>query len=136
MGGTDPNKTDKFPEQDILWESFKSAIKDIPEEEASEYRQNDADCRRYGREGYKTRACFAHTTTKGTKLPSPPKMHTKRTSATGTKSTKDEEPGKMEENSAAIETRPKKALRIASTCRRVGSVGPGNTLGMWSKNNR
>ena len=49
-GGMGPNKNDKFPEQEILWESFKAAMKDITEEEASEYRQNDADCRRWGRD--------------------------------------------------------------------------------------
>ena len=76
-GGLWPNKNDKFPEQEILWESFKAAIKDTPEEEFQEHRTKEADCRRCGRDGHKTRACFAQTTTKGTKLPPPPKMPTR-----------------------------------------------------------
>ena len=79
-GGTVPNKNDKFPVQEILWKSFKPAMKDIQVEVVCEYRQNDADCRRCGRDRYKRRACFASTTSKGTKLPSPPKMPTKRAS--------------------------------------------------------
>ena len=58
-GGTGPNKNDKFPAQEILWESFKAAMKDVPETEAGEFRKIDADCRRCGRDRHKTRACFA-----------------------------------------------------------------------------
>ena len=76
-GGTGPSQNDKFAEQEILWESFKAAMKDIPEEEASKYRHNDADCRRKGTDGHKTTACFAPTTSNGTKLPQPPKTPTK-----------------------------------------------------------
>ena len=119
MGGTGLNKNDKFPEQEILWESFKAAMKDVPEDEASNHKQNDADCRRCGRDGPKTRACFIQTTSKGTKLPPPPKIPTKRASAAGTKRTQDDEPGKAEDNTAAIEARPKKALRTAATQRKV-----------------
>ena len=118
-GGTGPNKNDKFPEQEILLESFKAAMKDIPEEEASEYRQNDADCRRCGRDGHKTRACFAQTTSKGSKLPPPPKMPAKQALAAGMKRSQDEEPGKAEDNTAAIKARPKKALKTAATQRKV-----------------
>ena len=114
-----PNKNDKFPEQEILWESFKAAMKDVPEEEAGEFSQADADCRRCGRDGHKTRACFAQSTLKGTKLPPPPKMPTKRASATGTKRIQDDEPGQAEDNPAAIEARPKKAPRTAATQRKV-----------------
>ena len=55
-GGRGPNINYKFPKQEILWESFKEAMKDVPEDEASEYRTNEADCRRCGRDGHKTRA--------------------------------------------------------------------------------
>ena len=75
-GGMGPNKNDKFPKQEILWESFKMVMKDVSEEEASEFRPNDADCRRCRRDGHKTRACFAQTRSKGTKLHPPPKMPT------------------------------------------------------------
>ena len=118
-GGMGPNKNDKFPEQEILWESFQAAMKDVPEEEAGEFRQNDADCRRCGRGGHKTTACFAQSTSKGTKLPLAPKMPTKRVSATGTNRTQEDEPGEVEGHSAAIEARPKKALRTAATQRKV-----------------
>ena len=94
-------------------------MKDKPDEEGSEYRQNDADCRRCGRDGHKTRACFAQTTSNGTKLHSPQKMPTKRAYAARSKRTQDEEPGNAEENTAAIEARPKKALRTAATQRMV-----------------
>ena len=117
--GKGPNINDKFPEQEILWESFKAAMKDVPEDEAGDYRTNEADCRRCGRDGHKTRACFAQTTSKGTKLPPPPKMPTKRASAAGTKRTQDNEPGKAEDNAAAIEERPKKALKTAAAQRKV-----------------
>ena len=61
-GGKGPNINDKFPEQEILWESLKAVMKDVPEHEAGEYRTKEADCRRCGRDGYKTRACFAQST--------------------------------------------------------------------------
>lgn len=38
-GGPGPNKNNKFSVQEILWASFKAAMKDIPEDEAYEYRQ-------------------------------------------------------------------------------------------------
>ena len=94
-------------------------MKDISEEEASELRQNDADCRRCGRDRHKTRACFAQTTSKGTKLPPALKMLMKRASAAGKKRTQDGKPGKAEDNTAAIEARPNKALRTAATQRTV-----------------
>ena len=117
-GGLGSNKNDKFPEQEILWQSFKAAIKDTPEEEFQEHRTKEADCRRCGRDGHKTRACFAQTTTKGTKLPPPPKMPVRQASAAGTKRTQDDEPGKAEDNTAAIEAKPKKAMRTAATPRK------------------
>ena len=119
IGGTGPNKNDKFPEQEILWESFKAAMKDVPEEEAGKFRQADADYRRCGRDGHKTRACYAQSTSKGNKLPPPPKMPTKSASAAGTKRTQEDEPGQAEDNTAATEDRPKKALRTAATQRKV-----------------
>ena len=118
-GGKGPNINDKFPKQEILWESFKAAIKYVPEDEAGDYQTDEADCRRCARDGHKTRACFAQTTSKGTKLPTPPKMPTKRASAAGTKRTQDEEPGKAEDNTAVMEARPKKALKSAAAQRKV-----------------
>ena len=94
-------------------------MKDVPEEEAGEFRQIDADCRRCGRGGYKTRAFFTQSTSKGTKLPPPPTMPTKKASTAGTKWTQDDEPGQAEDNLAAIEARPKKAPRTAATQRKV-----------------
>ena len=117
--GMGRNKNDKFPAQEILWESFKAAIKDTPEEECQEHRTKEADCRRCGWDRHKTRACFAQTTTKGTKLHPPPKMPTRQASAVGTKRTQDDEPGKTADNSAAIEARPKKAMTNAATQRKV-----------------
>ena len=117
--GKGPNINDKFPEQEILWESFNAAMKDVLEDEAGDYRTSEADCRRCGRDGHKTRAYFAQSTSKGTKLPPAPKMPTKRASAAGTKRTQDDEPGKAEDNTAAVEARPKKALKTAATQRKV-----------------
>ena len=118
-GGRGPNKNDKFPEEEILWESFKAAIKDTPEKEFQEQRTKEADCQRCGRDGHKTRTCFALNTTKGTKLPPPPKMPARQAPAAGTKRTQDDEPGKAEDNSPVIEARPKKAMRTAATQRKV-----------------
>ena len=118
-GGLGRNKNDKFPEQEILWECVKAAMKDVPEDEAGDYRTYEADCRRCGRDGHKTRACFAQTTSKGTKLPPPPTMPTKRASAAGTKRTQDDEPGKAEDNAAVLEARPMKALKTADAQRKV-----------------
>ena len=117
--GKGPNINDKFPGQEILWESFKAAIKDDPEDEAGDYRKSEAECRRSGRDGHKTRACFAQTTSKGTKLPPPRKMLIKRASAAERKRTQDEEPGKAEDITVAIEARPKKALKTAAAQRKV-----------------
>ena len=46
-------------------------------------------------------------------------MPTRQASAAGTKRTQDNEPGKAEDNSAAIEARPKKSMRTAATQRKV-----------------
>ena len=118
-GGLGPNKNDKFPEQKILWESFKAAMKDVPEEEAAQFRKSEADCRRCGRERHKTRACFAQTMSKGTKLPPPLIMPTREASAAGTKRTQQDEPGASEDNTADIEARPKKALRTAAAQQKI-----------------
>ena len=117
--GKGPNINDKFPGQEILKESFKAAMKDVPEDKAGNYRRNVADCRRCRKDGHKTRVCFAQTTSKGTKLPPPPKMPSKRASTAGTEGTQDEEPGKAEDNTVTIEVRPKKALKTAAAQRKV-----------------
>ena len=117
--GTGPNINNKFPEQEILWESFKAAMKDVPEDDASDYKTNGSDCRRCGRDRHKTRACFAQTTSKGTKLHPPPKMPAKRAAAARTKRTQDNEPGKAEDNTAAVEARPKQALKTAVAQRKI-----------------
>ena len=52
-------------------------------------------------------------------MPPPLKMPTKRASAAGTKRTQDDEPGKAEDNTAAIEARPKNALKTAAAQRKV-----------------
>ena len=118
-GGKGPNINDKLPEQEILWESFKAAMKDVPEDEAGNYRTSEADCRRCRRDGHKTRACYAQTTSKGTKLHSPPKKLTNRASAAGTKRTQDNEPGKAEDHTAVREERPKKAYKTTAAQRKV-----------------
>ena len=46
-------------------------------------------------------------------------MPTKRASAAGTKRTQDNEPGKAEDNTAAVEARPKRALKTAAAQRKV-----------------
>ena len=94
-------------------------MKDVPEAEAAQFRQIEADCRTCGREGHKTRAYFAQTTSKGTKLPHPPKMPTRKALAAGTKRTQQDEPGTLEDNTAEIEARPKKALRTAAAQRKI-----------------
>ena len=117
--GKGPNINNKFPEEEILWESFKAAMKDVPEDEAGDYRTSEAVCRRCGTDGHKTRACYAQSTSKGTTLPPLPKMPTKRALAAGTKRTQDDEPGKAEDNTAAVEARPKKALKSTATQSKV-----------------
>ena len=72
MGGKGPNINDTFPAQEILWESFKTAMKDILEKEVSEFRTWKVDCRRCGPDRHKATACFARTASKGTKLPPTP----------------------------------------------------------------
>ena len=75
---------DKYLEQEILWGSFSEAVKGTPDEEFKNHREKDADCRQCGRDGHKTRACYAQTTTKGTKLAPPPKLLSGKTAAAGT----------------------------------------------------
>ena len=80
-----PAVKDKYPEQEILWGSFAEAVKSVPDNEFKTHREKDADCRRCGRDGQKTRACFAQTTAKGTKLPPPLKLPSGKASAIDTK---------------------------------------------------
>ena len=94
-------------------------MKDVPEDEASQFRTDENNCQRCGRDGHKTRAYFSQSISQGTKLPPPPKMPTKRASAAGTKRTQDDEPGKAEDKTAAVEARPKKALKTAAAQRKV-----------------
>ena len=51
MGRKGHNINDKFPEQEILWESFKATIQGTPDREGTEYRENENDCRRCARGG-------------------------------------------------------------------------------------
>ena len=118
-GELGPNKNNKFLEHEIQCESFNAAIKDTPEEEFQEHRTKEADCRRCGQDGHKTRVFFTPTTTKGTKLPPALKMPTRQALTAGIKWTQDDEPGKAEDKTAAIETRPKKAMRTAATQKKV-----------------
>ena len=123
IGAAGPDKQDKCLDLELLWGGFKEAIKEVPEEELEEYPKKDADCWRCGREGHKTRACFAQTTAKGTKLSPPPKMSSLMASTIGTKRLPDgEEPepevDTAEETTAAIRTRPRKALRTAASLRK------------------
>ena len=92
MGGTGPAGKDKYPEQEILWGSFTEAVKCIPDDEFKKHREEDADCRRCGRNGHKTRACFAQTTAKGTKLVPPPKLPAGKAAAARTKRVVEAEP--------------------------------------------
>ena len=122
-GGTGPAVKDKYPEQEILWGSFAEAVKSIPDNKFKTNREKDADCRRCGRDGYKTRACFAQTTAKGTKLPPPPKLPSGKASAIGTKRTAEValEPKKKVEKTTAV-PRPIKKARTAATQRKVWEV--------------
>ena len=98
-------------------------MKSVPDDEFKTHREKDADCRRYGRDGHKTRACFAQTTAKGTKLPPPPKLPSGKASAIGTKRTAEAEPEpeKEVEKTAAV-PRPMKKARTAATQRKVWEV--------------
>ena len=122
-GGTGPAVKDKYPEQEILWGSFAETVKSVPDDEFKTHREKDADCRRCGRDGHKTRACFAQTTAKGTKLPPPPKLPSGKASAIGTKRTAEAEPEpeKEVEKTAAV-PRPIKMARTAATQRKVWEV--------------
>ena len=84
-GSTGPAVKDKYLDQEILWGSFAEAVKGVPDDEFKKHRKEDSDCRRCGRNGHKTRACFAQTTQKGTKLAPPPKLPAGKASAIGTK---------------------------------------------------
>ena len=76
-----PAVKDKYPDQEILWGSFAEPAKGVCDDEFKKHREEDADCRRCGRDGHKTRACFAQTTRKGAKLASPPKLPANKASA-------------------------------------------------------
>ena len=122
-GGTGPAVKDKYPEQEILRGSFAEVVKSIPDDEFKSHREKDANCRQCGRVGYKTRACFAQTTAKGTKLPPPPKLPSGKASAIGTKRIAEAEPKpeKVVEKTAAV-PRPIKKARTAATQRKVREV--------------
>ena len=79
--------------------------------EFATHREKDTDCRRCGRNGHKTRACYAQTTIAGIKLVPPPKLPSGKASAAGTKRTAemDPEPEKEEEKTAAVPREIKKA---------------------------
>ena len=129
-GGTGPAVKDKYPEQEILWGSFAEAVKGIPDDEFKKHREEDADCRRCGRNGHKTRACFAQTTAKGTKLAPPPKLPSGKASAIGTKRIAEEEPEpeKEVEKTAAV-PRPIKKARTAATQRKAWEVETSDSEG-------
>ena len=123
MGGTGPAVKDKYPEQQILWGSFAEAVKSVPDDKFKTHREKDADCRQCGRDGHKTRACFAQTTAKGTKLPPLPKLPSGKASAIGTKRTPELEPkpeNEVEKTTAV--PRPIKKARTAATQRKVWEV--------------
>ena len=119
-GSTGPAVKDKYPDQEIRWGSFSEATKGVPENEFTTHQEKDADCRRCGRDGHKTRACYAQTTIAGTKLAPQPKLPSGKASAAGTKRTAeaDPEPEKEEEKITAI-TREIKKARTAATQRKV-----------------
>ena len=122
-GSTRPAVKDKYPDQEILWGSFSEATKGVTEKEFGTHREKDADCRRCGRDGHKTRACSAQTTIAGTKLAPPLKLPSGKASAAGTKRTAETnpEPEKEEEKTAAVPREIKKA-RTAATRRKVWEV--------------
>ena len=90
--GTGPAVKDKYPKQEILWRSFAEAVKSVPDDEFKTHREKNTDCQRCGRDGHKTRACFAQITAKGTKLPPPPKLPSNKAFAIGTKRTTEADP--------------------------------------------
>ena len=83
----------------------------------------DADCRGCGQDGHKTRACFAQTRAKRTKLSSSPKLTSSKASAVGTKRTAEieQELEKEVEKTAAVRGPIKKA-QTAATQRKVWKV--------------
>ena len=124
---------DKYPEQEILWGSFAEAVKSVPDDEFKAHREKDADCRRCGRDGHKTRVCFAQTTAKGTKLPPPQKLPSGKASAIGMKRTAEAkpEPEKKVEKTTAV-PRPIKKARTAATQRKVWEVETSNREGEFN----
>ena len=103
-GGTGPVVKDKYPVQEILWRSFAEAVKGVPDNEFTKHREEDADCRRCGRNGHKTRACFAQTTVEGIKLAPPLKLPSGKASVIGTKQIAEAvpEPEKEVEKTATV----------------------------------
>ena len=91
-GSTGPTVKDKYPDQEILWGSFADAVKGVPDDEFKKHRGADSDCQRCGRNRHKTRACFAQTTQKGTKLAPSPKLPAGKASPIGTKRTAEAQP--------------------------------------------
>ena len=122
-GGTGPAVKDKYPDQEILCGSFAEAVKGTTENKFVKYREDDANCRRCGRNVHKTRACFAQTTNEGTKLPPSPKLPSGKASAIGTKRIAEAElePEKEEEKAVAV-PRPIKKARTAAAQKKVCEV--------------
>ena len=126
---TNPHSHRRLPprgpgHKEILWGSFAEAVKGVPDaDEFKKHREDDADCRRCGRNGPKTRVCFAQITAKGTKLAPPPKLPSGKASAIRTKriAEAEREPEKEVEKAAAV-PRPIKKARMAATQRKVWEV--------------
>ena len=110
-GSMGPAVKDKYPDQEIRWGSFAEAVKGVTDDEFKKHREEDSDCRRCGRNGHKTRACFTQTTQKGTKLAPPPKLPAGKALAIGTKRTAEAqpEPEKEVEKTPAVPRPIKKA---------------------------
>ena len=102
----------------------------VPDKEAANHREKDADCRRCGRDGHKTRACFAQTTINGTKLAPPPKLPSGKTAAANNKrkAEAEPEPEKEEEKTAAV-PRPIKKARTAAAQKKVWEVESSSSEG-------
>ena len=130
-GGTGPGVKDKYLDQEILWGSFAEAVKNVPDDEFKQYREEDTDCRRCGRNGHKRRACFTQTMQKGTKLPPLPKLPAGKASAIGTKriAETEPEPEKEVEKTATV-PRPIKKARTAATQRKVWEVETSDSEGV------
>ena len=129
-GGTGPAVKDKYPDQEILRGSFAETVKGVPDNEFAKHWEEDADCRRCGRNGHKTRACFAQKTAGGTKLAPPLKLRSGKASAIGTKRIAEAEPEPEKEvaNTTTV-PRPIKKARTAAAQRKVWEVETSSSEG-------